>query len=113
MENLTINAICPVMIATNIMPEQYRHLWDPAQMTPVSTALKAYDTFLGDDSMTGQTVELALDNLHFQEKPAYTNENARWMFREQKLWEQACEPLLPRPVGQNVKPELYEEFAKS
>lgn len=99
---ITINALLPVMIETNLMPEPVRPLWDSKQLTPMSTALKAFDTFLGDDSMTGQTVELALDQLVFNKQQGYATANSKWMCEEHKLWETACEPLMPRPPGDNI-----------
>lgn len=99
---ITINAILPVLIETNLMPEPLRPLWDRTQLTPMATALKAFDTFLADDKMTGQTVELTLDELVFSQQQAYSTPNARWMCEEHKLWEMAGEPLMPHPPGQNL-----------
>lgn len=56
----------------------------------MSTAIKAYDTFLRDDSMTGQTVELSLDQLYFRKQPEYANDSERWLSQDAlKVWEQA------------------------
>ena len=102
-ENITINAICPTLIETGLMPAQFRHLWDPKQLTPMSTATKAYDAILEDDSMTGQTIELTLDDLVFKQRPEYSTDNIHWMFNSMDNWEQVSEPLLPRALGKNVK----------
>jgi 15-hydroxyprostaglandin dehydrogenase (NAD) len=101
---ITINAILPTMIETNLMPKHVRPLWDRNQLTPMSTALKAFDTFLADDEMTGQTVELTLDQLIFSKQQAYSTPNSKWMCEEHELWEKAAEPLLPKPPGQNYTP---------
>ena len=101
-DDIRVNAILPVMIATNLMPEQLRAEWDEAQLTPMATALKAYDTFLDDESMIGQTVELTLEELVFKQRPEYSNANVSWMFSQTELWEKVSEPLLPRPPGRNV-----------
>lgn len=103
-DGITINAICPVLVATNLMPEHVRDAWDKTQLTPMTTAMRAYDTFLDNKSMTGQTVELALDDLVFKQPPEYSTANVRWMFEQTELWEKAVGGLLPRPPGQNVRP---------
>ncbi|KAK3111683.1 hypothetical protein LTR53_012815 [Teratosphaeriaceae sp. CCFEE 6253] len=99
---ITINAILPVMIETNLMPEALRVRWDSAQLTPMDTALKAIDKILGDSQLTGQTIELSLDQLVFSKQQAYSTANARWMCEDNhELWELACEPLLPKAPGKN------------
>lgn len=51
---------------------------------------KAYDNFLHDDKMKGQTVELGLDQLYFRDLPEYANDSERWLSQEVlKVWERA------------------------
>jgi len=58
----------------------------------MSTVIKAFDTFLDNDKMTGETVELSLDELHFRKQVDYPNESQRWIgTKSQALWEQAYE----------------------
>ncbi len=45
----------------------------------MTTVLKAIDAFLGDDQMTGQTVELSLDSLYFRTQIEYANDSQKWM----------------------------------
>jgi len=105
--DITINALLPVMIETNLMPEPLRPLWDREQLTPMNTALKAFDTFLADSTMTGQTVELSLDQLIFDKQQEYSTANAKWMCDEHKLWEMGSERLLPHAPGENIKKGSY------
>ncbi|GAB1739008.1 hypothetical protein NU219Hw_g3773t1 [Hortaea werneckii] len=98
--DITINALLPVLVETNIWPEHAKHLVDDSQLTPMSTVCKAFDRFL-DSEMTGQTVELALDQLIFRQQQDYTNDNARWMYEFHELFETAAAPLLPKPPGHN------------
>ena len=84
------------------MPKQYVHLWDTKQLTPMSTALKAYNAFIDDDTLTGQTVILALDDLVFEHKPDYARVNVHWMFDQHRAWEEVTLQGLPRPLGQNT-----------
>jgi 15-hydroxyprostaglandin dehydrogenase (NAD) len=56
----------------------------------MSTVLKAFDTVLSDDAMTGQTVELSLDQLYFRNQPEWANESQRWLGEDSSaFWEEA------------------------
>lgn len=109
-DKITINAICPTLIKTNLMPS---HITDefhvPEQTTPMSTALKAFDAVLASDKLTGQTMELALDEVVFKQQAEHETANGKWMLDQQFLWEKVCAPLMPREPGQNAavveKPE--------
>ena len=103
-ENITINAILPAMIETGIMPEHLRPLWDPKGITPMKTAMRAYDNIIDDDSINGQTIELSLDETVFKQRPEYSTDNIRWVVAgTTHIWEQAAEVLMPRKVGSNAK----------
>ncbi|KAH8893430.1 hypothetical protein GQ53DRAFT_793584 [Thozetella sp. PMI_491] len=76
-EGITVNALCPGVIETNLMPVHVRHLFPRELLTPMSTALRTVDAFLDDDSMTGQTVEFCLDELYFRKQPDYAMQNQK------------------------------------
>lgn len=98
-DGITVNCICPAFITTNLCPPHALALFPKEHITPMSTCLKAIDIFLGDDTMTGQAVELTLDELHFREKPDYPNESQRWLGEESaKFWEDAYKAV---PEGKN------------
>ena len=87
-EGITVNAICPGFIPTNLCPPDLLKVWPKEHITPVETALKAIDAFLGDDEMTAQTVELSLDKLYFREMVEWANESQRWIGNESlALWD--------------------------
>lgn len=102
-DNITINALNPTLVWTNLMPrdvaEKYK---DPKNLTPMSTVLKAFDAILSDRELTGQTMELTLDDVVFKQQPEYSRPNIAWMFGQKDMWEEVCEPLLPRKPGQNA-----------
>ena len=55
----------------------------------MSTVLKAIDVFLGDQNMTGQVVELSLDQLYFRTQPEWANDSQRWLLEDSKaLWQE-------------------------
>ena len=104
-DNITINALKPTLVETNLMPkhvgEKYK---DPRNLTPMSTVLKAFDAILGSMELTGQTLELTLDDVVFKQQPEYSRPNTKWMFGMMGMWEEVCEPLLPRKPGENALP---------
>lgn len=101
-DKITINAICPALIRTNLMPS---HIADefhvPEQTTPMTTAYKAFDAVLGSDKLTGQTMELALEEVVFKQEAEHETANGKWMVGQELLWEKVCAPGLPREPGQN------------
>ena len=98
-EGITVNCICPGFIPTNLCPPHMLELWPKEHITPLSTATKAIDTFLGDPTMTGQVVELSLDQLYFRKIPEWANESQRWIGEESgSFWEKAY-ATIPKKEG--------------
>lgn len=90
--NITINAICPAFVITNLCPPHIRHTFPKEHITPMSTVLKAFDTFIDDDGMTGQTVELSLGDLYFRTQPEWANESQKWLGEDSDgFWAKAYE----------------------
>lgn len=100
---ITINALCPALVDTNIISAEVMRLWDQKHLTPLSTVLKAVDIMLGDKQLTGKTLELSLDNVDVTSQPDYTRPNQQFVASQDLLWEMVGEPLLPRKPGDNVK----------
>ncbi|OCL08026.1 NAD(P)-binding protein [Glonium stellatum] len=99
-EYITVNCICPAFLATNLCPKQLLDKFPKEHITPMSTVLKAFDTFLGDDKMTGQSVELSLGKLYFRQQPEWANESQRWLGEDSDgFWEEAYESV---PVRDGV-----------
>jgi 15-hydroxyprostaglandin dehydrogenase (NAD) len=97
-ENITVNCICPAFVVTGLCPPNIRDIFPKEHITPMETVIKAFDTFLDDDKMTGQTVELSLDELHFRKQVDYPNESQRWIGTQSAaLWDQAYEKPPVRP----------------
>ncbi|KAF2466730.1 15-hydroxyprostaglandin dehydrogenase [Lindgomyces ingoldianus] len=98
-EGITVNCICPGFIPTNLCPPHVLELWPKEHITPLSTATKAIDAFLGDDTMTGQTVELSLDQLYFRQMPEWANDSQKWIGTESlAFWEEAYAKV-PQKAG--------------
>lgn len=109
-DHISINALSPTLVETNLMPEAIRPLWDRSQLTPLGTALKAFDQILagsgGKVMMTGQVLELSLDEVVGKSRPEFSTANIKWMCEQGALWEAVMEPHLPRKPGENA---VYDE----
>lgn len=87
-ENITVNAICPAFIPTNLCPPEILPLWPKEHITPMTTALKAIDAILDDDAMTAETIELSQENIYFRKMADWANESQRWVGEEsQGIWD--------------------------
>ncbi|KKY14275.1 putative 15-hydroxyprostaglandin dehydrogenase (nad(+)) [Diplodia seriata] len=99
-ENITVNCICPAFVPTNLCPPHMLGKFPKEHITPMTTVLKAFDTFLGDDAMTGQTVELSLGDLFFRKQIDYPNESQRAIAEMgESFWAEAYESVLPARNG--------------
>jgi|TARA_R110002003_G_scaffold198_7_gene15465 NAD(P)-dependent dehydrogenase (short-subunit alcohol dehydrogenase family) len=88
-EGITVNAICPAFIPTNLCPPEVMKRWPKEHITPLSTVNKAIDAFLGDDTLTGQAVELSQENIYFRQQVDWANESQKWMGTESnKIWDE-------------------------
>jgi 15-hydroxyprostaglandin dehydrogenase (NAD) len=88
-EGITVNAICPAFIPTNLCPPEVLKRWPKEHITPLSTVNKAMDAFLADDTLTGQAVELSQENIYFRSQPDWPNESQKWIGEESnKIWDE-------------------------
>ncbi|ORY15881.1 hypothetical protein BCR34DRAFT_464183, partial [Clohesyomyces aquaticus] len=88
-EGITVNCICPGFIPTALAPPGILERWPKEHITPLSTATKAIDAFLGDDNMTGQAVELSQDKIYFRDMVDWVNESQKWIGTESlSLWDE-------------------------
>ncbi|KAI8939660.1 hypothetical protein NX059_003417 [Plenodomus lindquistii] len=86
-ENITVNAICPAFIPTNLCPPEVLKRWPKEHITPLSTVNKAIDAFLADDGMSGQVVELSQEEIYFRKQHDWVNESQKWIGEESdKIW---------------------------
>lgn len=89
-DSITVNCICPAFVVTNLCPPHVLDKFPKEHITPMSTVIKAFDHFLDDSSVTGQIVELTLDELHFRKQPEWANESQRWLGEDSSsFWEEA------------------------
>lgn len=87
-EGITVNCICPAFVPTGLAPKEVMDKFPKEHITPMSTVLRAYDMFLKDDKMSGNVVELSLDQIYFREPPDFSTESNRWLSTATKiLWE--------------------------
>ncbi len=90
-ENIRVNCICPSFIMTNLCPKPMAHRWPKEHTTPMSTYLKAVDTLIGNQELTGQVVEATLDELHYRKPYAFANASQEWITNESMwFWEEVA-----------------------
>lgn len=89
---ITINAICPAMVVTNLAPPGLLEGFNKDQITPMSTIMRAFAE-LGDlenvekegwveGGKTGEIVECAIQDLIYREAPGRANESQEHMAGE-------------------------------
>ena len=75
---------------TALCPPKVREIFPKDRITHMTTALSAYDTFLQDDTLTGQVAELSIDKVILRKQVEYANDNQRWWSEDAlKVWQQA------------------------
>jgi hypothetical protein len=71
-ENITVNAICPNIVQTNISSGTfYQSVAEKDLLTPVETLLEQFDALMGINQRTGLTVECGPRGVSFRESPEY------------------------------------------
>ena len=79
-DNTSLNAILPAFVPTGLAPPGLiEAMEDRGHITPMTTILKAYDAILDNGSLTGQTVEVSLQELFWRKPVEYPNESQRWL----------------------------------
>lgn len=91
-DNISVNVICPGFVVTGLCPPHILKKFPEEHITPMSTVLKAFDTFLSDDKLSGKTVEVSRDQLYYREQVPYADESMRWLCEEtSKIWAEGYE----------------------
>jgi 15-hydroxyprostaglandin dehydrogenase (NAD) len=77
-DKITVNAILPAFVVTGLAPAGLVDAMPKEHLTPMSTILKAYDSFLESD-MSGETVECSGTELYYRKKAEYPNKSQVWL----------------------------------
>jgi NAD(P)-dependent dehydrogenase (short-subunit alcohol dehydrogenase family) len=72
-ENISINAVCPGIVHTNIIPQEMIDAVSPEALTPQSTIAAAYERCLNDESLFGKVIECSADKQFFLDPPSLAN----------------------------------------
>jgi len=86
--SLFYQLIIPTRVSRNNLQNSTcfcKGLKSPQHLTPMSTIIKAYDTFIGNGDLSGETVEVSQDQLFFREQVEYPSESQRWI-NETDFW---------------------------
>lgn len=79
--NITVNAVCPNVILTPLCPPQVQKLFPPHRVTPMSTAIKAFDNII-DSDITGKVLELITGDILERTEVPYGNDAVKWCATE-------------------------------
>jgi len=96
-ENISIGAVLPGIVHTNIIPPEMVAAVEQDYLTPVSTIVKGYQRFLEDDKkeFSGQVVEGSIEKVIPVPRPEPLN--GRYTVRACTVWE----PLFKQYHGEN------------
>jgi NAD(P)-dependent dehydrogenase (short-subunit alcohol dehydrogenase family) len=94
-ENISIGAVLPGIVRTNIIPPEMVAAVSPEMMTPVSTIVSAYQRFLDEPELAGQAIECSVTKHFLVPRPEYVNGAASK--RACTVWE----PLFKMIHGEN------------
>ncbi|EEP82160.1 predicted protein [Uncinocarpus reesii 1704] len=89
-ENITINCLCPGLVATGLSDPLIGVVADE-YLTPVSTLLDAVSRFLTGDE-TGRTAELSVRNLYMREPPEFPDKWQKWAVENLGTLREQTEP---------------------
>ncbi|KAF2691948.1 hypothetical protein K458DRAFT_473589 [Lentithecium fluviatile CBS 122367] len=84
-ENISINAVCPGIVHTSIIPQEMVDAVSPECLTPISTIVAAYERCLDDESLFGKVIECSVDKQFFLETPSLAN--GRFSKRAVTVWD--------------------------
>lgn len=80
-DSITVNVTCPGMVMSGLTAGPLTKDYPEEKLTPMSTILRTFDTFLDDQSRTGQVVEANVDKLHLRSPPAPSDNNVQHVGR--------------------------------
>ncbi|OQV04652.1 hypothetical protein CLAIMM_09505 [Cladophialophora immunda] len=88
-ENIRVNCVCPAFVPTNLAPASLLSAMPKEHLTPMSTIVRAFDSFATDASLVGKVAECSLGDIYYRDQVEYCNESERWIFEEsKKIWEE-------------------------
>ncbi|EXJ76395.1 15-hydroxyprostaglandin dehydrogenase (NAD) [Cladophialophora psammophila CBS 110553] len=97
-ENITVNCIYPAFVPTNLCSPHMLSLFPKEHITPMNTVLKAIDRVLEDGKLTGEILELSLDQIYSRKQPDWPNESQRWLGEESAaFWTEAYKTVPKNP----------------
>lgn len=78
-DNIAVNAILPVFVATGLAPEGVVEAVEKkGYLTPMSSILRAYDELLAAEDLAGETVEVSGKELYWRKPVGFSNWGSRW-----------------------------------
>ena len=77
-----MNAICPGFAATDFLPKRMRAVLPKEHVTSMEAIVRAFNTFLDNDKLSGQILEVSSQEQVFKEMPEFGTETTRWTWED-------------------------------
>ncbi|OAL37370.1 hypothetical protein AYO20_03219 [Fonsecaea nubica] len=75
-ENITVNCICPTVVATNLISAEFAQAIPPNMITPMTTIVRAIEKIIEDDSVNACVFETCGEDIIPRSEPAPANKVA-------------------------------------
>ncbi|CAK7236809.1 hypothetical protein SCUCBS95973_009735 [Sporothrix curviconia] len=72
-DNIRINSIRPGFVVTSLAPPGMVEAFDKRKTTPLATVVRALNQILGDQTMSGQSLECSVEKIMLTPEPEYLN----------------------------------------
>jgi 15-hydroxyprostaglandin dehydrogenase (NAD) len=82
-DNIAVNAILPAFVATGLAPDGLVEMVESkGHLTPMSSILEAYDRYLEEETMAGQTCEVSGKQLYYRLPIGFPNWSSKWLAQD-------------------------------
>jgi 15-hydroxyprostaglandin dehydrogenase (NAD) len=78
-EAITVNTVCPALVLIGLIPADIAKKVPQEFITPSATVVRAVESFIADQSLTGQVVECSGQELFYHPTPTFSNPGTEWV----------------------------------
>ncbi|KAK7205158.1 hypothetical protein BZA70DRAFT_257773 [Myxozyma melibiosi] len=87
-ENITVNAVCPGLVLTPLVPREVVDAFPKEHWTPMSTIMSAFDKII-DSNISAETIECSGSQVYSRPQYEYLDEHMKMLFGSQDLFQDA------------------------
>lgn len=74
--------ILPAVVPTAIANADFFKSMPSKCITPMTSIIKAYDTLIDDDDMSGECIEVSGEVLYYRKQAEFANDSQRFLFTD-------------------------------